>query len=117
MKHRADRYSQTLLIAEFWHNWDEQCFEQRWGLVRNTTSKERYEALVKQGFQNKGVEMAKKATEWKLDDHIKKRNDLVQFLWEAIEPIPEKPHKKDMQWLAIACNDYLRIAKQKGWIE
>ena len=62
MKHWADRYSQTLLIAEFWHDWDEQCFEQRWGLVRNTTSKERYEALVKQGFQNKGVENCRKST-------------------------------------------------------
>ena len=24
---------------------------------------------------------------------------------------------KDMQWLKIACNDFVRIAKKKGWVE
>lgn len=55
--------------------------------------------------------------EWNLDEYIKKRIDLINYLWASIEPMPEKPHKKDMEWLAIVCKDYLRIAKQKGWIK
>lgn len=60
-----------------------------------------------------------KATEWKLDDQIKTKADIVLFLMCAVGDIkiPHAPTKKDMQWLAIACNDYLRIAKQRGWIE
>lgn len=59
----------------------------------------------------------KRLTERVLEEHIKKRNDIVNYLWAAVQEVPEKPHKKDMEWLAIACKDYLRIAKQKGWIK
>lgn len=59
----------------------------------------------------------KRLTEWVLEEHIKKRNDLVNYLWCAVQEVSEKPTKKDMQWLKIACNDFVRIAKKKGWVE
>lgn len=59
----------------------------------------------------------KRLTEWVLEEHIKKRNDLVNYLWCAVQEVPEKPTKKDMQWLKIACNDFVRVAKKKGWIK
>ena len=59
-----------------------------------------------------------KLTEWKLDDEIKTKSDLVCFLKYAVEDVnADKPTKKDMQWLRIACNDFVRIAKQKRWID
>lgn len=60
-----------------------------------------------------------KLTEWKLDDEIKTRKDLVNFMWAAVYDIIniKNPHKKEMQWLKIACNDFVRIAKQKGWVD
>lgn len=60
-----------------------------------------------------------KLTEWNLDNEIKTKGELALFLQSAIEEVKniEKPTKKDMQWLRIACNDFVRIAKQKGWIE
>lgn len=58
-----------------------------------------------------------KLTEWNFDDEIKTKLDLVQFLVYAVADVNMKrATKKDMEWLAIACNDYLRIGKQKGWI-
>lgn len=59
-----------------------------------------------------------KLTEWKLDNEIKTKSELVYFLKYAVADVnADKPTKKDLQWLAIACNDYLRIAKQKLWVE
>ena len=60
-----------------------------------------------------------KLTEWKLEDQIKTRKDLVNFMWAAVDDIIkiQRPHKKEMQWLKIACNDFVRIAKQKGWVD
>ena len=60
-----------------------------------------------------------KLTEWKLDDEIKTRKDLVNFMWAAVDDIIKtpRPRKKEMQWLKIACNDFVRIAKQKGWVD
>lgn len=57
--------------------------------------------------------------EWKLEDEIKTRKDLVNFLSAAIDDVIniQKPHKSEMQWLKIACNDFVRIAKQKGWVD
>lgn len=58
----------------------------------------------------------KTPTLWKLENYIKTKADLVGFLVAAIEDTNEKPTKKDMEWLGVACNDFLRIAKQKGWL-
>jgi hypothetical protein len=60
-----------------------------------------------------------KRTEWKLEDHIKTEANLVMFLMCAVEEVkvPHQPTKKEMQWLKIACNDFVRIAKQKGWVD
>ena len=56
---------------------------------------------------------------WKLDNEIKTKGDLALFLQSAIEDVKnlEKPTKKDMEWLKIVCNDFVRIAKQKRWVE
>lgn len=56
---------------------------------------------------------------WNLDNEIKTKGGLALFLQSAIEEVKnlEKPTKKDMQWLKIACNDFVRIAKLKGWVE
>ena len=63
--------------------------------------------------------MELKLTEWKLEDTINTKPRLVMFLKCAIEDVKnlEKPTKKDMEWLKIACNDFVRIAKQKGWVD
>ena len=60
-----------------------------------------------------------KLTEWNLDNEIKTKGELALFLQSAIEEVKniEKPTKKDMQWLKIACNDFVRIVKLKGWTE
>ena len=56
---------------------------------------------------------------WKLDNEIKTKGELALFLQSAIEEVKniKKPTKKEMQWLKIACNDFVRIAKQKGWVD
>ena len=56
---------------------------------------------------------------WNLDNEIKTKGELALFLQSAIEEVKnlEKPTKEDMQWLKIACNDFVRIAKLKGWVE
>ena len=56
---------------------------------------------------------------WKLDNEIKTKCELALFLQSAIEEVKniKKPTKKEMQWLKIACNDFVRIAKQKGWVD
>ena len=61
----------------------------------------------------------RKLTEWELDDQIKTRKDLVNFMWAAVDDVIkiQRPRKKEMQWLKIACSDFVRIAKQKGWVE
>ena len=62
--------------------------------------------------------MKNKITEWKLDDEIRTKRDLVGFLIAATEDVnPKYPGKKDMAWLAVACKDYVRIAKQRGWVK
>lgn len=60
-----------------------------------------------------------KTTEWKLEDNIKTEANLVMFLMCAVEEVkvPHQPTKKEMQWLKIACNDFVRIATKKGWVE
>lgn len=59
-----------------------------------------------------------KLTEWKLDNEIQNKTELVYFLKYVVADVnPDKPTKKDMQWLKIACNAFVRIAKQKGWLE
>lgn len=60
-----------------------------------------------------------KLTEWNLDNEIKTKGELALFLQSAIEEVKnlEKPTKKDMLWLKIACNDFVRIAKQRGWVD
>ena len=59
----------------------------------------------------------KTPTLWKLEDYIKTKTDLVGFLVAAIEDTNEKPTKKDMEWLVVACTDFIRIAKERGWVE
>ena len=62
---------------------------------------------------------SKELQPWNLDNEIKTKGELALFLQSAIEEVKniEKPTKKDMQWLKIACNDFVRIAKLKGWTE
>lgn len=62
---------------------------------------------------------SKELKQWKLDNEIKTKGELALFLQSAIEEVKniDKPTKKDMQWLKIACNDFVRIAKLKGWVE
>lgn len=57
--------------------------------------------------------------EWKLEDSINTKSELVLFLMCAVEEVkvPHHPTNKEMQWLKIACNDFVRIAKQKGWVD
>lgn len=61
----------------------------------------------------------RKLKEWKLENQIKTKPELVMFLMCAVEEvkIPHHPTNKEIQWLAIACKDYVRIAKQKGWVD
>lgn len=60
----------------------------------------------------------KTPTLWKLEDYIKTKADLVGFLSAAIvDTNEERPTKKDMAWLVVACNDFIRIAKERGWAE
>ena len=60
-----------------------------------------------------------KLTKWKLEDQIKTEANLVMFLMCAVEEVkvPHHPTKEEMQWLKIACNDFVRIATKKGWVE
>ena len=52
--------------------------------------------------------MMPKITEWKLEDYIKTKGDLVNYLETALE-------EKDFAYLLIACKDVIKIAKKKGW--
>lgn len=59
-------------------------------------------------IEDKGTTMKTKITEWKLEDYIKTKEDLVNYLESALE-------EKDFAYLLIACKDALEIAKKKGW--
>ena len=48
--------------------------------------------------------------EWKLEDEIKTKEDLVNYLESALE-------EKDFAYLLIACKDFLDIANKKGWLK
>ena len=61
---------------------------------------------IQSQHQPKGLDM--KLTEWKLEDHIKTKEDLVNYLESALE-------EKDFAYLLIACKDFLDIAKKNKW--
>lgn len=45
---------------------------------------------------------------WKLEDEIKTKEDLINYLESALE-------EKDFAYLLIACRDFLEMAEKKGW--
>lgn len=51
-----------------------------------------------------------KITEWKLSDSMKSPVDLLYYLSGALE-------ENDTDFIVIACNDVVEIAKEKGWIK
>ena len=46
--------------------------------------------------------------EWKLDDDIKTKDDLFEYMRVAIE-------ENDFEFFIIACRDVLKISKEKGF--
>ena len=54
----------------------------------------------------KGTEM--KLKEWKLEDSIKTKADLMEYLKAAIE-------EDNFSFTLIACKDFLDIAKKRKW--
>lgn len=62
--------------------------------------------------------MRQKVTEWRLEDHIRNREDLVNYLWAALDDIDaEDVTDQDFEFLLHACIDIVVIARQKGWIK
>lgn len=49
-----------------------------------------------------------KTTEWKLEDNIKTKDDLFEYMRAAIE-------ENDFEFFIIACRDVLKISKEKGF--
>lgn len=64
----------------------------------------------------KGLLMSK-ITEWKLEDNINTKDDLMNLVWAAVDDMPEPITKEDFDYLIHLCKDVLRIAKLKGWIK
>ena len=54
-------------------------------------------------------------TEWKLEDEIKTKDDLLRLVWAGIEGMCDPMTEKDFEYLLILCQDILDIAKKKGW--
>lgn len=50
-----------------------------------------------------------KLSEWKLEDQIQSREELIDYMWAAIE-------EADFEFMLIACREVLEIAKKKGWM-
>ena len=56
-----------------------------------------------------------KLTEWKLEDEIKTRDDLLNLIWAAVDDMKEPITDVDFEYLLYLCRDVLDIAKKKGW--
>lgn len=56
-----------------------------------------------------------KAKEWRLEDEIKTKDDLLNLVWAAIDDMKEPITDKDFEYLLYLCRDILDIAKKKGW--
>jgi len=62
--------------------------------------------------------MKQKVTEWKLEDYVRSREDLVNLMWATLDDIDtEDVADKDFEFFIHACLDVITIAKQKGWIK
>ena len=59
--------------------------------------------------------LSKKLTEWRLDEELKTRDDLVEFMKAAVEDIETPVSDLDFEYLLYLCQDVLNIAKKKGW--
>lgn len=60
--------------------------------------------------------------EWKLEDDIKTKYDLIEYIGEVVATITDcgtKPtiSDADFRFVAIGCRDFLDIAKKKGWLK
>ena len=55
-------------------------------------------------------------TEWKIDDYIKTPDDVLDFMKSVMESC-KKGTAADKEFVLIACNDIVRIANAKGWLD
>ena len=66
----------------------------------------------------------KMITEWKLEDHIKNKNDLVYYMDAVVDEykasfLPQNNDNPDkaFEYFIIACKECVNIAKRKLWVE
>lgn len=60
--------------------------------------------------------------EWKLEDQIKTKDDLIEYISQVLVMITDCVNKPvisdaDFRFIAIGCQDFLDIAKKKGWLK
>ena len=51
-----------------------------------------------------------KPTPWKIEDYLKTKDDVVNYLQAALE-------ENDFEYLCIACKDVVEVANKKGWLK
>lgn len=56
-----------------------------------------------------------KTTPWTLDDHIRNKQDAVNYIWAALDDIA--CNNADEAFLFIACQDIAEIAERRGWVK
>lgn len=66
--------------------------------------------------------MISKLKEWKLEDEIKTKDDLIEYISQVLGMTTDYMTKTvisdaDFRFIAVGCRDFLDIAKKKGWLK
>lgn len=55
------------------------------------------------------IEIKEGESLWAIEDYVNSKKDVLDYLWAALD-------EADEDYVLIACQDIVRIAKAKGWL-